>query len=210
MPVAEKPNTSDEALMEQVLRGNEQAFEEIMNRYQHRIFNFCLRYLGNEYDAQEVFQETFLRVYSRADRFTPRYRFSTWAYTIARNQCLDRLRTRARRGEQSYEEIAETDPHRLSAALGEGAGDHLPAAGPQKEPDPREKTEQKELEEKIREVMDRLPPAQREVVLLRHFSGLTFPEIAETVGCSVGTAKSRFHFGFKKLSRLLQPLLRET
>lgn len=201
---------SDEALIEQVLRGNREAFEEIVARYQNRIYNFCLRYLGNEEDSREAFQETFFRAYTHIDRFTPRYRFSTWLYTIARNQCLDRLRQRARRREESYDELAEKEPARLPAGIGTGPADHLPPGHAPAPSDPREELARQELEARVRRIMERLPAAQREVIVLRHYSGLTFAEIAETLGCSVGTAKSRFHFGFRKLARLLQPLARET
>jgi len=198
---------SDEALAGGILRGDDRAFEEIMSRYQNRIYSFCLRYLGNEEDAREVFQETFLRAYTQAHRFTPRYRFSTWLYTLARNQCLDRLRRRSRRREQSYEELAESDPGRIAAVV--EPADHAASPSGGAVPDPREEYAERELDEKVRAVMGRLPARQREVILLRHYSGLTFAEIADSLGCSVGTAKSRFHFGFRKLARLLRPLARE-
>jgi RNA polymerase sigma-70 factor (ECF subfamily) len=194
--------------MERVLRGDQGGFAELMSRYERRIYNFCLRYVGNEEDAREAFQETFYRVYTKADRFTPRYRFSTWVYTIARNQCLDRLRKRSRRREESFEEISESEPGRLAAAL--NPGDHVPADDTVPTGNPREQMEEKELDAKLREAVAKLPAAQREVILLRHDGGFTFAEIAESLGCSVGTAKSRFHFGFRKLARLLQPLARET
>jgi len=208
VPTVATQTISDEALMERVLRGDESAFAEIMTRYERRIYNFCLRYVANEEEAREAFQETFYRVYTKADRFTPRYKFSTWVYTIARNQCLDRLRKRSRRREESYEMIAESEPARLAAAV--DPPDHLPAGDTATPSNPRDHLAEQELDAKIREAVGKLPAAQREVVLLRHYSGLSFAEIAESLGCSVGTAKSRFHFGFKKLARLLQPLARET
>jgi len=194
---------SDDDLIGCALGGDKSAFGELVTRYERVVFSFCLRYLADPEDAREAFQETFLRVYVHLNRFTFGRRVLPWVLTIARNQCLDRLRKKRRRPEESLE--GWIDDHGTEP---QAAGTARAAASPG-EAEPRRLAGQHETEERIRAAIRNLPRPQREVVILRHHSGLSFGEIAETVGCSVGTAKSRFHYGFRSLAERIRSLAPE-
>lgn len=189
---------TDEALMELVKRGDENAFEALLSRYERRIYGYVHRILGDPDEARDAFQETFYRVHRKAHHFRPGSRFSTWIYTIARNISFDLLDKRRRRGPGvSLDALEEAGIDPTSEA------DTNVFTPP---PDPFASAERNELEAAVRDAIEKLPEVQRDVMLLKEYEHLTYSEIAEVLQCSVGTVKSRFHYAFIALKSMLAPL----
>lgn len=183
----------DEALMVRYQRGDRAAFAELVRRHQTALFNFALRQVRIPQVAEDVVQESFVRVVQKAVDFKHEARFTTWVYTITRNLCIDHLRKRAHRKHPS-----------LDASRGEeGEG---PTLGEQTA-DPRASVEREatgtELKERIARAVDNLPDEQREVFLMREMANLPFKEIAEITGVSENTVKSRMRYALERLQEHL-------
>ena len=168
---------SDETLMKNLRRGDMQAFDELYTRHRQPLFNFILRLLQDAALAEDVFQETYMRVLENADRFKPRGKFSTYLYTIAHNLCMDELRRQ--NTSIPAEQMAEPpvcDPH-----------DHLL---------------KREDEEAAHQLLAALQPHLRAVVVLRVLHDYSQEETAKIVGVPVGTVKSRLHHALKQLRQM--------
>jgi RNA polymerase sigma-70 factor (ECF subfamily) len=178
-------------LMVRYRRGDKAAFAELVRRYERPLFNFALRFVRAREAARDVTQETFLRVVRRAAEFKHESRFSTWAYAIARNLCLDELRRAQHRRHPSLDETSEE---------GRSLGERVP--------DPSLDTERRaggaELRRGIEEAVERLPEDQREVFLLRQLAGLPFAEIAKVTETPENTVKSRLRYALERLQRDLR------
>jgi RNA polymerase sigma-70 factor (ECF subfamily) len=162
--------SSDEDLMERVQRGDVRAFELLFDRFRGRLFGFLYRRCADGSVAEDLLQETWLRVVRSRDRFDPQRRFSTWLFQIANNLCRDRGRRLEveRRGQQKMREAMATDFPVSKAAP---VDSKLEMAG------------------RLALLSDRL----REVVVLRYFHDLSEREIANIAGIPAGTVKSRLH-----------------
>jgi RNA polymerase sigma-70 factor (ECF subfamily) len=192
-----RTDETDEALMTRFQRGDRGAFTLLVQRHQSPLYNFALRQLRSTTAAEDVVQETFVRVAQSASDFKQAARFTSWLYTIARNLCIDSLRKMALRRHASLDEPGrETD----------GAG---PTLG-ERTADLRSNVERTALSTQIGEqvlqaVLD-LPDDQREVFLLREVSSLPFKEIAEIVGAQENTVKSRMRYALLRLQTALSDL----
>ena len=186
---------TDEALMIRFQRGERAAFTQLVRRHQTGLYNFALRQLRIPSVAEDVVQEAFVRVVQNALEFKHEARFSTWAYTITRNLCIDQLRKRALRKHPSLDESKRGE---------EGDG---PTLGEQTA-DSRANVERQatgsELKERIAAAVEELPDDQREVFLLRELSNLPFKEIAEITGVPENTVKSRMRYALERLQAALQ------
>lgn len=183
---------TDEELMVDFQRGDQKAFEEIVMRHRHGVYNFILRFLGNPQTAEEVFQEVFIKIHRAADRYKPNGKFTTWLYTIARNQCVDTFRRQKLRETLSLDGGGREDEVRLL--------DTLPA----EEVPPDILSSAKQISEVLELALQKLNPDQREVFLLREKEGFKFEEIAEITGVSVNTVKSRMRYALEGLKRTLK------
>jgi len=185
---------TDEALMVRYQSGDRSAFAVLVRRHQASLYNFALRQLRSAPLAEEIVQDAFLRVVHNAAEFKHEARFVTWLYTIARNLCIDQARKRALRQHPSLDE-----PKRA----GEGDG---PTLGDQTA-DGRANVERAasstEIRERVLAAIDALPDDQREVFLMREVSNLPFKEIAEIVGVSENTIKSRMRYALERLQAAL-------
>ncbi len=166
---------SDEALMENLRQGDIQAFDELYTRHRQSLFNFLYRLLHDAALAEDVFQETYIRVLENVDRFNPRRKYSTWLYTIAHNLCMDELR---RQSMSIPAEKMATSP---------------PAC------DPLERLLEREDEETVHQLLAGLNPHLRAVVVLRVLRGCSQEETANIVGIPIGTVKSRLHNALRQL-----------
>lgn len=188
------PSVSDEALMIRHQRGDRTAFATLVRRHQTAIFNFALRQLRIRSTAEDVVQETFVRVVQNAAEFKHEARFVTWLYTIARNLCIDHLRKGALRKHPSLDEAR-------SGAEGDG-----PTLGEQTA-DTRASVEREatgtELRVKIAAAVEQLPDEQREVFLMREVANLPFKEIAEITNVPENTVKSRMRYALERLQAAL-------
>jgi RNA polymerase sigma-70 factor, ECF subfamily len=187
---------TDEVLMIRFQRGDRTAFTSLVRRHQTPLFNFALRQLGAQAVAEEVVQDTFVRVVQNATEFKHEARFTTWVYTILRNLCIDQLRRRALRRHPSLDE-------RTSRGSGGEEGPTLL----EQTADTRASVEREatgvELKERIARAVEALPEEQKEVFLLREISNLPFKEIAEITGVPENTVKSRMRYALERLQQAL-------
>jgi len=188
------PSVSDEALMIRHQRGDRTAFATLVRRHQTAIFNFALRQLRIRSTAEDVVQETFVRVVQNAAEFKHEARFVTWLYTIARNLCIDQLRKGALRKHPSLDE-ARSGAEGDGPTLGEQTADTKASVE-------REATGT-ELRVKIAAAVEQLPDEQREVFLMREVANLPFKEIAEITNVPENTVKSRMRYALERLQAAL-------
>jgi RNA polymerase sigma-70 factor (ECF subfamily) len=175
-------------------RGDRAAFTLLVRKHQTPLYNFVLRHLRSTSLAEEVVQDAFVRVVHSAAEFKHEARFSTWLYTIARNLCIDQTRKNALRRHPSLDE-----PVRADGADGPTLGDHTADGGANVE----RAAGATEIRERVLAAIETLPEEQREVFLMREISNLPFKEIAEIVGASENTVKSRMRYALERLQGAL-------
>lgn len=160
-------------------RGEREAFDRLVERYQRDIYRLCYRYVNNHEDANDMAQEVFLKAYRAIGRFRGESSFSTWLYRIAVNTCLN-FRA-ARRPETEELPEALPDPGRGAAAA----------------------VESEERAGLVRQAVSRLPEKQRATLILKVFHDLTHDEVARTLGSTVGTVKANLFHALRNLRRLM-------
>jgi RNA polymerase sigma-70 factor, ECF subfamily len=178
---------SDERLMLRFQDGDVRAFEELVRRHRTPVFSFLFRLTGDRGRAEDLCQETFLRVVRASEEWEPRALFRTWLYAVARNQATDEARRRAFR---------RTEPLDVPGRAAEPADD----------PPPDRVAEGALLRPKLEAALAALPAEQREVFLLREHAGLRFHEIAEVTGVPENTVKSRMRYALEALRAKLEAL----
>jgi len=186
---------SGEDLMAAYQRGDSAAFAELMARYETPLWNFLRHSLRDDSLAEDLLQETFMRVVKNASHYQPTARFSTWLYTIARNLCIDHQRAAAHRKTRSLDgknSDRDSDPDRQL---------HDTVANAQ--PTIEHTAIHRELIQQLNTAVDALPTSQREVFLMREVLELPFAEIAATVGASEATVKSRMRYALEALRNAL-------
>ena len=180
---------SDEALMFAYQEGDVSAFEKLVKRHEKPIFNFILR-VGRQDLAEELLQEVFMRIVKSAPSYQRTAKFTTWAYTIARNICIDRARKHSKRKEYSYDQKVGGDED------GRSFLDSMPDT---KATAATADYDRKVFLERLKEALAQLPEDQREVFVMREISGLKFREIADVLECPVPTIKSRMRYALESL-----------
>lgn len=187
-PVA---SASDEELLGRFQRGETEVFGPLVKRYERELFGYLRRYLGEDALAEDVFQNTFLRLYEKIDKYEAGRPVRPWIYSIATHQAIDALRRAGRRTAVSLDQTNHQDAGDEANSL---AG-LLAATGP----DPMEQLELRERQQLVRRSIDRLPEHLKLVVLLSYYQGLKYKDIAEVLEVPVGTVKSRLHFALRRL-----------
>ncbi|MDX1584379.1 MAG: RNA polymerase sigma factor [Thermoanaerobaculia bacterium] len=189
VPLAER---EDEELMLAYADGDVQAFDILVKRHERALFNFILRSTGRRDIAEELLQETFVRIIKSAPKYQKTAKFTTWAYTIARNLCIDRARKWKKRKEYSLDKHIGGDSDDGGATFLDNVVDEKAASG-------GVDLEKKLFLERLKEALEKLPEEQREVFVMREFSGLKFREIAEVLDIPVPTVKSRMRYALQDL-----------
>ena len=174
----------DESLMARLQAGEQDALRVLYERHARPLYNFAHRLLMDPAAAEEVLQETFLRVYRDRAAFRPVAAFKTWAFTIARNVCLDILRGAPRSAEVPLDPLPE-------------AADLAPTA--------LERLDRADREEALRLALAELSAEDREVLLLSRYHGLRYRQIAAIVGASEDAVKMRAHRALNRLRKRLAP-----
>jgi RNA polymerase sigma-70 factor (ECF subfamily) len=187
---------ADEALMLAFKAGDARAFEQLVRRHRGAVFNFLLRLSGQRQRAEDLLQETWLKVVRGAATYEARAKFTTWAYTIARNLCMDALRKESYRRAESLEALDPT---------ADGARP-LAERVPSGEAAPDRAAHNSAVRPLIERALTKLPAEQREVFLLREYHGVPFKEIAAVTGVSENTVKSRMRYALEALRRHLEEL----
>jgi RNA polymerase sigma-70 factor (ECF subfamily) len=167
----------DAALIDRCRTGDTVAFGILAERHRRVLLSVAYRLLGNREDARDATQSTFVKVFEHLDGYDPSRRFFSWVYAILRNECLNMLRARRDAGPVESELRTRVSP--LDAVEAAERHKHVQAA------------------------LLALPVEQREVIVLRHFAGLRYDEIARTVGVPAKTVKSRLYAGRQRLGELL-------
>lgn len=173
--------------MKQAAAGDPQAFGRLVQAHQARMVRFATRLLGDRDAAEDAAQEAFLRLWRARERYEAQGAFDSFMLRILRNVCLDHLRRPKPPGS-----TGETPP--------EAAPAQQPAAG-----QPEASLAAAALGEAVRGAVQALPPPQREVFILSHYEGLSYQEIADVLGCPLGTVASRKHLAVEALRRRLAP-----
>jgi RNA polymerase sigma-70 factor (ECF subfamily) len=173
---------SDEQLMLAYAGGDAGAFDALYARHKGPLYRYVLRSVKGRAEAEELFQDVWMRAIEARGRYRPEAKFSTWLYTIAHNRLVDHWRARGLT---------------LVSLDDEGEEQHEPAAGPEAEPS--RNVEARQTLERLAAALAALPQAQREAFLLHQEGGLTAAQIAAATGSDTEAAKSRLRYAMNKL-----------
>lgn len=186
----------DSGLVAAFLAGERRAFTELADRYHARLVNFVYRTTGDRERAEDLVQETFIRVYRHLHRFDQSKKFSTWVYTIASNLAKNELRNRSRNPLVLFQAIRKS-----------WDADHRPLEWEDNTYRPDDLFRKRHLKELVERAVDELPEHHRTVFMLREMEGKTYEEIAEITGCNLGTVKSRLNRARNNFANVIEPLL---
>ena len=175
-------------------KGDIDAFEELVARYERKVYTIAYRYMGNPEDASDLAQETFLKVFKSIDKFRGESSFSTWIYRITANICKDELRKIKRKPQTSLDQEIWLDEGSVIRQVVD------------EKPTPDEVFEQKELWNYLQDLIANLSPEYRMVIVLRDINGYSYEEIAQITETSLGTVKSRLNRARKALSEQINLL----
>lgn len=176
---------ADSDLVSRAVAGREDGFEELVRRYQRPIASYVYRMVGNYEASLDLAQDIFIKVYASLSRYRSEYKFSTWIYKIAHNAAVDYLRRNSTREQSITEDFG---------------GEQREISFERSRPSPEIESEREERRAEIERVVRLLPPAYRELIVLRHSHDLSYEEIAEVTGLPLGTVKNRL-FRARELMR---------
>jgi RNA polymerase sigma-70 factor (ECF subfamily) len=183
---------SDPDLLKRCARGEDAAYRELVARIEKPLINFIRRFINEPAMAEDIFQETFVRVVRTLGDYKPEASLTTWIFTIARNLCLDRIKMTKRHREVSMDATGQD---------GKGNVIDFREALRAMQPEPGSTAEVSEDRRRLMEAVGKLPPAKREVLIMRQFAGLSYQEIAVIVKAPVGTVKFRVHEAIQDLMK---------
>ncbi len=189
---------TDKQLIERSKSGDYIAFEELVHRYENKVYTVAYRFMGNHADACDLAQEAFIKVYQALPRFRGDSSFMTWIYHITANVCRDELRRRQRKQTISLDE-AYNDSDNMSPLLHIASDD----------PGPEEEVERQEIREQVQRCLNMLSDEHRLILVMREIQGFSYDEIAQMLDCSLGTVKSRLNrarVAFKEKMKVLPEL----
>jgi RNA polymerase sigma-70 factor (ECF subfamily) len=191
---AESTGPPESEIIARARDGDHEAFRLLVQRYQGRAYRLALRIMGDEDLAQDVVQEAFLKAYGSLGRFEGRSKFYTWLYRLVFNLCIDSKRRDRSAGHVEWSEEQPLEPAPEAGAAGYG--------------DPRIATpsgalERKELRELMAQAIEALPEDARRTLVLREVDGLSYAEIARSLGVPKGTVMSRLHYARRRVRAAL-------
>jgi RNA polymerase sigma-70 factor (ECF subfamily) len=195
---------SDTSLIERCRRNDIAAFNEIVIRYKNKIYNYIYRMVGSAEDAEDLTQEVFVKMYVAIDSFRNQSSLNTWLYRIAGNLCIDAHRKRSRRDAGFGGSVSSLDVPLVSESGDEGPGREVPDSTFE----PAKLLAQSEMDSYIQSALSKLPEKMRTVVVLHDIEGLQYEEIADVVGCPLGTVKSRLFNARALLREHLTPYMK--
>ena len=178
--------TTDANLIRRYLAGQDRAFDKLFKRYERPLFSFILRFVRDREGAEDLFQQTWMKVIKALPQYEERGSFSSWLFGIANNCCVDHARKKAR---------SKVDDLTSSEGL-----DRLPNL----HPNPEDTVIKKEQKAWLEQAVEQLPQEQKQVVLMRLFGQLPFKEIARVVNCPLNTVLGRMHYALKNLKKMAE------
>jgi len=190
----EMPQPTDADLVAAILKGEQELYSDLVQRYQGRLVNYLYRLLRSTQEAEDLAQEVFFKIYKALDRYDPKYKFSTWLFRVAQNAAIDQIRKRRlllvsmdRQGSSDDDlgtwEFASSDPS------------------------PYGDLRNRERGEAIQVAIDGLPWDYRELIVLRHFGELSYDEIAKLKEMPLGTVKNKLFRGRQMMKERLRDFL---
>lgn len=192
----------DIRLVERAVSGEADAFEKLFLKYRQRVFGVAWRVLHDEEDAMDVVQDAFVRAYRQLEKLRGESRFYPWIRRIAVNLAIDRLRHKKRGAEVEFDEAQF------------GGGEEADTDRVSRDPDDRgeresaeRKAELSEFSDALKEALNKLTAPHRTVFLLHAAEGMSYQEIADAMGCNIGTVMSRLFYARRQLQKLLGPHL---
>lgn len=181
-------------LVKKAQAGDAAAFDELVGRFRNRVYGMIYNMVHNEQDAWDLAQDSFLKAWKSIGRFRGQASFYTWIYRIVMNVTIDWLRKKQVKGagaEFNDEiQVKEIDPASRTVP-------HADAL-------PHQRMEQAEIGHRIEAAIEQLSPEHRAVILMKEIEGMQYHEIADSLGCSIGTVMSRLFYARKKLQNLLR------
>jgi RNA polymerase sigma-70 factor (ECF subfamily) len=185
---------TDQELVEQVQKGNKNAFNLLVVRHQNKVMNIVARYVKNSGDVADVTQEAFIKAYRALPNFRGESAFYTWLYRIAVNSAKNNLTSQGRKPPASDVDASEADYYDGSDALKENNS-------------PERALLSDELQQKLFATIDGLPEDLRSAITLREIEGLSYEEIAAVMECPVGTVRSRIFRAREAIDKVILPLV---
>ena len=185
---------TDENLVKQTQRGNKAAFNLLVIKYQHRVAKLVSRFVHNHAEAEDVVQDAFIKAYRAIGNFRGESQFYTWLYRIAVNTAKNHLVSRNRRPPASDLDVEEVETMSVGARMTEIAT-------------PERNMLADEIAATIKRVIEELPEDLRTALTLREFEGLSYDDIANAMGCPVGTVRSRIFRAREAIDAQLKPLM---
>lgn len=186
------------ALVRRCLSGQDEAFEELVGRFQQMVYNLAYRFLGGREEAEDLSQEVFLKVFHALKTFRQASSLKTWIYRITTNMALNRLKKMRRRQQHrqvSLDSKISDDLPPLSESISNGS------------PGPDAGMRSADIHQRLQQALDELSAEQKAVVVLRDIEGLRYDEIAEALSINIGTVKSRLARGRSNVQDKLRDLL---
>jgi RNA polymerase sigma-70 factor (ECF subfamily) len=191
--LAEPVEHDDIALVRRCQKGDALAFEQLVIKYRSKVFSMIYGMVQNEQDAWDLAQEGFIKAWRSIHRFKGQASFYTWLYRIVTNVAIDSLRRK------SFKKTAEFDDEIAATQVEPGS-----KTMPQPDPMPHQGLEREEIRHRIEHAINKLSPEHRAVIVMKEIEELQYNEIAEALGCSIGTVMSRLFYARKKLQTLLK------
>ena len=179
--------TPDTDLVNRAAEGDHAAFHLLVERHRAMVYRVAYQFAGNHHDAEDIAQEVFIKVYRSLDRFRQDAQLTSWMYRIAMNACIDHKRRHSAAAAAPFGEEAELKMLNM----------------PEEAPGPEDRAYAGELGEVLEQEVQRLPPGQRVVFIMRHHQGLKLGEIAAALGLAEGTVKRQLHAAVHRLRQAL-------
>lgn len=176
---------SEKKIIEKVLGGDANAFEELVLRYEKTVYNLALRMVGDRDDAFDMTQEAFIKAYGSLSSFRGDSKFSVWIYRITTNVCLDFLRSKSRKQQVSLTVSDDDEDAQLDI--------------PDPKADPEQQLIKKISMQSVEEGLKTLPDKQRQILVMRELGGMSYAEIGKALSIEEGTVKSRIFRARKRL-----------
>ncbi|HLY60704.1 MAG TPA: RNA polymerase sigma factor [Terriglobia bacterium] len=184
---------NDAAVVAQVLAGDRDAFRVVVERHSQSLFRLAYRMTGNEQDAEDVVQETFMRAYRRLNKFEARSSFSTWLYRIAVNCSLDQSRKRRQQDERQLAPSPELPDPLLALPSTDPSSERLAMSA--------------EVRKKVEATLNELTEKEKAAFVLRHYEGMSIEEVGRAMGLRANAAKNNIFRAVQKLRRALEPVV---
>ncbi|MDX1777897.1 MAG: RNA polymerase sigma factor, partial [Thermodesulfobacteriota bacterium] len=184
----------DNQLMQKAGSGNIAAFKELIKKHQGTVTGIIYRYTGNHNEVEDLAQDIFLKIYKAADSYVPRAQFKTWLYKVVANHCLNFFRSQKRKAFITS----------LDQSVSEDQNPHIQRTDAQKE-QPEILLQQQELQTALKKALSELPERQRMAIILHRFEGLSYKEVADTLGSSLSAVESLIFRAMNNLKETLSP-----